>query len=479
MINNLKNRWKTFSPAAKASIVLMVSQVIQKGLSVITSPIYTRLLTTDEYGQVSLFFSWYEILIIFTGLCLSKGVFNNGMMDFKNDRDRFSWSLYILALVSTIIAGAVVTLFCVYINNFLDLPLYLIIYMFILLAFEEGYSLWVVRQRFEYKYKATFFASIIIAVVSPICGILAIILFKSNHIAARIIGARNVFVIVYIFAIITLMYRAKAKIKISYWKYALKFNIPLIPHYLSLHILNHMDRIMISSIINASAAGIYSVAYSGSSLIKVFWQAINASLIPWTYEKCEKGQFKELNALTQIIVSIYAYICICFMVLAPEIMRILAPSSYESGIYVIPSVTAGVFFSSMYYIFANVIYYYKKPKYVMYSSCFAAIANIILNYIFISKYGFLAAGYTTLFCYILQTIFDYFAMRIVVKEQIYDMKPLIGISFVIVMFSLIMSFLYDKIIIRYTVFIISIIIIGISLMKNKDKIFAFLKTKKK
>ena len=75
------------SAPAKASFVLMLTQLIQKGLAVITTPIFTRLLTTAEYGQVSVFFSWYEILVIFSGFCLSKGVFNNGMLDYKDDRD--------------------------------------------------------------------------------------------------------------------------------------------------------------------------------------------------------------------------------------------------------------------------------------------------------------------------------------------------------------------------------------------------------
>ena len=78
----LKKRGR-FSAPAKASFVLMITQLIQKGLAVITTPIYTRLLTTAEYGQVSVFFSWYEILVIFSGFCLSKGVFNNGMLDSK------------------------------------------------------------------------------------------------------------------------------------------------------------------------------------------------------------------------------------------------------------------------------------------------------------------------------------------------------------------------------------------------------------
>ena len=142
------------SAPAKASFVLMLTQLIQKGLAVITTPIYTRLLTTAEYGQVSVFFSWYEILVIFSGFCLSKGVFNNGMMDFKEDRDCFSWSLCSLSLMISLVVGSIIILFSKYVWNFMNLPMNLIVFMVLLLTFEEALSIWSVRQRFEYKYKA-------------------------------------------------------------------------------------------------------------------------------------------------------------------------------------------------------------------------------------------------------------------------------------------------------------------------------------
>lgn len=466
------------SPAAKASLVLMMTQMIQKGLSVITAPIYTRLLSTAEYGEVSLFFSWYEIFVIFTGLCLSKGVFNNGMMDYKDDRDSFTLSMYSLTFIATIVIGTVVTIFCTSIYNFLKLPTKLILYMFLLLAFEAALSQWTVRNRFEYKYKATAIVTIVLAIVSPICGILGIYLFPADKVLARIVGARNIFLIAYIVVLIYLIYKAKGRIKTAYWKYALKFNLPLIPHYLSLHILNHMDRIMIASIVNNAAAGIYSVAYNGAAIVKMFWTSINASLIPWTYEKCEKKDYKRLADLTKVLIFGYGLICITFMFLAPEIMKILAPSSYHEGIYVIPSVIAGVFFSSLYYIFANVVYYFKQPKYVMVASVTSAVANIILNALFIPIFGYLAAGYTTMVSYIVQVIIDYWAMKKIVKQDIYDMRFILLMSIGVVVVGIGLSFLYKYTTIRLILFALFLCFSAFYLRKNMSILKTFFSKKK-
>ncbi len=476
--HKLNNRLEALSPAAKASVVLMSTQMIQKGLSLITSPIFTRLLSTSEYGEVSLFFSWYEIFVIFTGLCLSKGIFNNGMMDFKDDRESFTLSMYLLTFISTSVIGTVVIVFCTSFYNFINLPLKLILYMFILLAFEAALSLWTVRNRFEYKYKATAIVTILIAVASPICGMLAIYLFPKDKVIARIFGARNVFLASYIAVLIYLIYKARGKFKTCYWKYALKFNLPLLPHYLSLQILNHMDRIMISSIVNNSAAGIYNVAYNGAAIVKIFWQSINASLIPWTYKKCEKRDFKRLADLTKVLILGYGLICVAFMFLAPEIMKILAPGSYHEGIYVIPSVIAGVFFSSLYYIFANVVYYYKQPKYVMIASITSAVLNVALNAIFIPVFGYLAAGYTTMVSYIVQVIIDYWAMRKIVRQDIYDMKFVFFMSIGVIVVGISLSFLYPFTVIRLILFSLFICCGSFYLRKNNFILKTFFKKKK-
>ena len=255
LLNKLKN-FNTLSMPVKASIALMFTQLIQKGLSVLTAPIYTRLLTTQEYGMASIFFSWYDILIIFTGLCLSKGVFNNGMMDFKDDRETFTLSMYSLTFISAAVLGTAVCLFCRFIYNFMKLPLSLIYFMFILLDFEASLSQWTVRQRFEYKWKATTIVTVTLAIVSPAVSIISLLKLSGNKVIIRVITAQSVFLVAYLGILVYLIIKAKGRIKTAYWKYALKFNLPLIPHYLSLHVLNHMDRIMIASIVGEAEAGI-------------------------------------------------------------------------------------------------------------------------------------------------------------------------------------------------------------------------------
>ena len=165
------------------------------------------------------------------------------------------------------------------------------------------------------------------------------------------------------------------------------------------------------------------------------------------------------------------------MFLDPEVMKILVPVSYHEGIYVIPSVVAGVYFSVMYYVFANIVYYYKKPKYVMIGSCCSAVINVILNAIFIPIFGYLAAGYTTMFAYGFQAFIDYYALRKVIGKDIYDKKFLLMTSSFVVFVAILLNYIYDKTFIRlglvgaillYTIYYFS---------KNKDIFSMFFQKK--
>ena len=108
----------------------------------------------------------------------------------------------------------------------------------------------------------------------------------------------------------------------------------------------------------------------------------------------------------------------------------------------------------------------------MFASIVAAIANLILNSIFIPKYGFVAAGYTTLVSYIIQVFIDFFAMKKVMGFSLYDTKFLMGISTAVIVISLVSSITYNYPLIRYVVFVALLA----TTYFNKNKIIQVFKT---
>ena len=100
-------RVKQLSPAVKASLCFAVFSMLQKGISLITVPLFTRLLTTEQYGQFTLYQSWLSLVTIFATLYLYYGGFNNGMTKYKQDRQRCIAAMQGLSTVATLVVFAV------------------------------------------------------------------------------------------------------------------------------------------------------------------------------------------------------------------------------------------------------------------------------------------------------------------------------------------------------------------------------------
>lgn len=468
MVLNIKNKWKNMSLAAKCSIALIIVKFFERGLSLVTGPIFTRIMPIEEYGIISTFTSWQSVLMIITTLNMSQGVFNNGMLDFKEDRDSFCFSILMLANLCTIVWLLLFLIFNKTLINFIDMPFMLLILMLLYFFFVPAYNYWIARQRYEFKYKFSSILMISISIISTILSII-IVLFVPNNLKAivKISITEGVMILIGIIMYINIIIKSNHKLKIKYWKYALKYNLPLIPHYLSMYILASSDRIMISKMIGTSETAIYNVSYTVASILLIFWNSMEASYAPWVYQKMENEDYKSIRKRGNQIILIFAVLMFLSTLFAPEIIKILAPKIYYNGIYIIPSVAGGVFFTALYSLYIRMELYLKKTKQIMIASSIGAILNLILNYIFIPKYGMYAAGYTTLVCYIILALTHYLILKRLNYDKIYDNKRFLILSLIVVASSIIISFMYSYNFIRYILIIL--IVLGFVVKRNEIK----------
>ena len=89
MLSVLRNKWTGLPLAVKVSTAYAICSILQNCLSFITLPLFTRLLTTEQYGQFTIYSSWQSILSIFLTLNLAYGSFSTAMVKFENDRDGY------------------------------------------------------------------------------------------------------------------------------------------------------------------------------------------------------------------------------------------------------------------------------------------------------------------------------------------------------------------------------------------------------
>ena len=473
-MNKYIKKFNDASPAVKASMVLLASNLVLKGLSLISGPIFTRIMSTEQYGLVSNYNSWRDIFYVFVTLNLASGVFNNGMLEFKTDRDRFQFSLVAITAFLTGVFFVFFQLFQKKLTSLMELPSSLIYIMVLYYLTTPAFQFWSGRQRYEYRYKALALITILSALTSMIVGIIAVLNTPDgNSATVKIFVTEGINIAIGLFFILYTGYRARFRINLDYCKYALTFNIPLLPHYLSMYVLSSSDRIMITKMVGLSATAIYSVSYTVASVINILWQSIDASLSPWIYENLNSNDKERVRAVTGKTISIFAAACLFCTLFAPEIMTILAPEEYSAGIYVIPPVTAGVFFTAMYSVYMRVELFYKQSGFATVATSIAALVNIFLNYIFIRLFGAVAAGYTTMISYALLAVLHYFNIKRKHYDTAFDNKKFLIMSILVIAATCLISFTYSLSVVRYIVIAAGFVLA----IKNKKYIISIIKTK--
>lgn len=436
----LLDKYKDIGVEVKASIWYTICNFFQKGISFVVVPIYVRLLTTAEYGDWSVFQSWRDILIIFASLNLYAGVYTKTLVDNKDDRDRYTASMQGLGTTITVVLFVVYIFTHKWCEKAIGLDTAYMLLLFLYFIVYPAFSFWGSRQRVEYNYKAMVAVTVVLSLLTPA---LSIILLQTTGLRANalILGYLIVQCIVGLYFYILQFWKGRCFYNKKYWRYALKYNIPLVPHYLSLIVLGQSDRIMIKYFCGNSEAGIYSFAYQIASAISVLIASINGSRVPWTYEQFKKNTLGSLKKTTNLLTLLMASVTLLVSLLSPEVIAILGTSDYAVAEYVIPVVVLGIFYTFVYDLYASVEFYFGATRYVMYASLIGAVLNIILNAVFIPIFGFIAAAYSTLVCYLVFMIMHYLFSRRVLSEQklpksVYDDRIVFGISLLVTILCL-------------------------------------------
>lgn len=448
-------KYKKLSIAVKASLWFMICSVVQKGIAFLVVPIYTRMLTTSEYGTYSVFLSWTSIFYIFATLNMSAGVFNNGMIKYEDRRDVFTSSVQGLSSVICAICTIVLLVFNTFWTRILDLSVILILLMMVQIFFQGPYNYWMAKKRFEFKYRSIVFVTLLLAVSIPILSI-SLMRVMSDRTLGIIIGTVAVYSAIGLVIFVINSKSGKKYYDKEIWRYCLRFNIPLIPHYLSYIVLGQADRVMINSFCGAADAGIYALTYQISLVINIVTTAVDGSFNPWTYQKLKAGDLKSIKRISNYLIGAFAMGVFGLILIAPEVLAFAAPPEYSAAKWVVAPVVCGCFFLFIAGTFMRVEFYHEKNKIIMVASVCAAVLNIGLNAIFIPMFGFIAAAYTTLGSYMLFAAFHYFAMRLTCKENCYDELPyngkiIVTMSLTTMCISALLMALYDFVLVRYVV----------------------------
>ena len=454
------SKYKALSVQVKAGIWFFACSMIQKGIGFLTTPLFTRLMSTEQYGIYTIYQTWRDLLSILITFGLSSSVYMKKMIDLdsQEEKNKLTCSLQGLATLTTAIGLLIYLLFRPTWNRITKLPTEAMLAIFVSVLLTTAYDFWAARARINYKYRALVAITLLTALLKPAIALLAMS-HTTETAYARIYSITFIEILLFSYFYYINFKPREKWFNSKYWKYAILFVLPLIPHYLSQRILSSSDRIMIDEMVGKSEAGIYGLANSIGSILSVVVTSCDSVLAPWVYANIKENKTEQINRISSYIVSMMAILSMGVIVLVPELTKFFAPSEYYDAIWTLPPLVISVYFMMVYLFFIYYEYYYEQTKQIMIATMTSAALNLALNFIFIKRFGYIAAGYTTLFCYISYSVFHYFVYKDICKKQGYEKLPyntriIAIISLFLIVFGLGAMCLYPHPRIRYLIILI-------------------------
>ena len=401
------------------------------------------------------------VVIIIT--CSVYAYVHKALIEFKDEKKSYIFSIIVFSILAVVISFCISLIFKEKLMKLLSLDNFLYYWLFISCLGFALYSIADYYCIFQNKY---YIVAMIVLSVGPISQFLSVGLsyvLENDKYIGRVIGLDFVYLLVAVCLIVWMFVGRKPKFKTKYVKTTLAFTIPIIPHLLSQMVLTQCDLVMISYFCGSSKSGIYSMGHTVGFLALTVMSQIMASWSPWVYRRMEDKEFKTIFDNSKLIVLVGAFISIGLLTISTELIKIFLTDVYSPCIYIVPTLVVAMFFQFIYIFVYDFQFFNKKAKSIAASSIVAAIFNLITNYIFIPKFGFLAAGFTTLASYFVLLMINFFFTVRIGINKVYDIKQLFAWTIVVGVYALICVKLKNEFIVRYIMFI------GFSLVLLKIK----------
>ena len=402
---------------AKNTAIVSIGKICTQLITFLLLPVYTAVLSNEEYGVVDLLNTLTSLLLPIVTLQIEQGRFRY-LIDCRENNEKQ------IKLITTIIRfmiiqsiACIVIFLCVspFIHNeykyFLMANLLMGIFSSLLLQICRGLG-----------DNATYaIGSFITGAFTVVLNVIFIVAFRWG--AYGMLGATaisNFICAVYIFLKRKIYKYIKPKqFDKTILKEIIKYSVPLIPNMISWWIVSASDRTIISAVIGIAQNGIYSAANKFSGVFTTLYSVFN---LTWTESASininseDRDEF--FSKILDFVIRFFGCLCLGTIAVMPFVFNILINEKFAEAYYQIPILILGSVFNIL-VSFVGSIYVAKKlTKEIAKTSIISAVINIFVNIALIKSIGLYAASISTVIAYALMFIYRWIDVKKYVKFNV-------------------------------------------------------------
>lgn len=449
---------------AKNTVIVSIGKICTQLITFFLLPVYTAVLSNEEYGVVDLLNTLTSLLLPIATLQIEQGIFRY-LLDCRENKEKQT-TLITTVSKFILVQSAICILIFLCASPFIHNEYKYFLMANLLMGILSSISLQICRGLGDNKTYAV--GSFITGALTVILNVIFIVVFKWGAYGMLIATAiSNLLCAIYVF------------VKKKIYKYIdikqndkkllkdiIKYSVPLIPNMISWWIVSASDRTIISAVIGVAQNGIYSAANKFSGIFSTLYSVFN---LTWTESASininseDRDEF--FSKIFDFIVRFFGSLCLGTIAVMPFVFGILVNEKFAESYYQIPILILGSVFNILVSFLGSVYVAKKLTKEIAKTSIIAAIINIVVNIALINQIGLYAASISTVIAYFAMFIYRWIDVKKYVSIK--TNKALIAVLSVSFLVAIITYYLKTKIIL--IVVLLAVIIIAIYINKDSAK----------
>ncbi len=374
----------------------ILSTVLLNGISIITGPLFSRLLGTSGYGTLKIYNIWVSVIAILFTLQTQQTLVNARVKYPEEEQKHYQSAAMGLSAFAFAVCAGLVLLFLEPVSQLLALEPALIGLM-LLQAFGT-FCVNFLNTKYTYEFKAgrNMVISLAVTLVTLVLSVILILqLPYETRYYGRVLAIALTYGLIGIPVCVMIFVQGKVVFRWEYWKFCFVLAIPAVFHNLSDLILGQSDQVMLQHMVSVEAVGTYGYAWTFGNIIFVIFGALNRTWCPFFFEEMKQNRREDMLAKTRNFLELFTILACGFILLTPEVYHIYASRDYWGGTMVIPLFVTSYYVNFLCTFPVNYEYYRLKTKTVAVVTIFSSLINVGLNYVLIRAVGMPGAALAT------------------------------------------------------------------------------------
>ena len=418
---------------ARASMAYLGASFIGKAIGLLTTPFFTRLVSEEEYGTLTLYMTILGASSIICSSFSSGSAIYRGLSKFDTSSDGF---------IKSALWGSMgfSTAFCLLLFTFwhyIGLPRLFMLPLAIQILCDSVVGVSLAKARYKYGYLEVMIIGVCSSALPPLISIWILTQYDATF------GVR-IYLLLAISLIISTVQFIRIDLKsdkasLQMLKFMLASALPLLPHSISVAISGQADKLFVARLMGEAALAKYSVVHSLGIALQFAVTSLGSALGPWIIRRLNAGEEGRVKSVITILFALFSALSLGLCSVAPEAMRLLAPEKYREALPALFPIAISTPLCLISYVITLTLVHKGRGKYTAFISGASLFLCILLNSVLISRNGYLGAGLALFLSQLGAVSIGYFLLRSADISEIFDIKR---ISFYLTM-SIIIGFVTD------------------------------------